>query len=316
MYEIKPILQKVEIDLPNCMYKIKSIHATSNNVVSNNQKNYTEEMPELEELAARQAKILQQLAELKEQLLSMRTDLKLCNKPAQQQQQQSVKAQSPIKTVTKQVKLEPINVSYLKDFVVNADPATVPFSLIALKNLWLNRLNLIIECFTHSNIEKLTDDAILFQRCLEAANKNTNESLPKLKISLIWKKIDGDTEMIASPILFVPIYGETNIIRFLSRIGPNEYNYELDVMKSTEIDQLLDACHILPKVKLTKERQTIMCLLNDKLGKSKYFGGEEISMVDIAVSSTLTQFKTILSKIIAPNLKQWHKRVTEIFNIE
>lgn len=117
-------------------------------------------------------------------------------------------------------------------------------------------------------------------------------------------------EMITSPTLYVPIYGEVNIIRYLARIGPSEFNYDNE-LNSFETDAILDTCYLLVKSVNTKERQTLLRVLNNRLGKSDFFGDGTISVGDIAVSSTLKQTPAAL-KDLTPPMTKWLKTVTDI----
>ena len=74
----------------------------------------------------------------------------------------------------------------LQDFVVNASPEYVPYSLLALKNLWKDRLNLQVECFTHSTVPKLSEEALAFQNAVTASG-TAAANLPRIKVTLIWK---------------------------------------------------------------------------------------------------------------------------------
>lgn len=117
-------------------------------------------------------------------------------------------------------------------------------------------------------------------------------------------------EMITSPTLYVPIYGEVNIIRFLARVGPSEFNYDNE-SNSFETDAILDTCYLLVKSVNTKERQTLLRVLNTRLGKSDFYGDGTISIGDIAVSSSLKQIPATL-KDLTPPMAKWLKTVTEI----
>ncbi|XP_035785173.1 probable aminoacyl tRNA synthase complex-interacting multifunctional protein 2 isoform X2 [Anopheles albimanus] len=260
------------------------------------------ENDELSKLAERQQRVLEQLAALKQDLLSLRTELKLNNKPAAGSSPQKTKGQ---------LKAEPINLTYLQDFVINASPEHVPYSLLALKNLWKDRLNLQVECFTHSTVPKLSDEAVNFQTAISSTNDPIASKLPIIKVTLIWKNVGTYTEMITSPTSYVPICGEVNILRYLSRCGPNEFNYEL-LENVVEVDSILDACYLLINKQNIKQRQQILRTLGAKLGKTIGFGGEDISMCDIAFTSAVKQVHRTISKDINPNMAKCIARVTTV----
>ncbi|XP_053687562.1 probable aminoacyl tRNA synthase complex-interacting multifunctional protein 2 isoform X1 [Sabethes cyaneus] len=312
MYDLKPILKPVDIELPTCMYPMKHIIGVTSSSQPPVASNSTEDLPEIQVLASKQEKILKQLAELREQLDSMRTGLKLCNKPAQPSAAVSTISQS---ASTKQLvkKIEPINLSYLHDFVVNASPENIPYGLLALQKLWFSRLNLTVECFTHSTISKLSEEAINFQSII-TSHKPSDEKLPCIKVTLIWKNVGTYTEMITSPTAYVPICGEVNILRFLSRCGPSEFNYERqeDV---NEVDSILDACYLLINKQNVKDKKQILKTLSSKLGKTPSFGGTDISLCDIAATSAIKQVQKALAKDINPNITKLITRVSAAVGI-
>lgn len=306
MYDLKPILKPVHVELPTCMYRMKPIINRSGTMTAES----TEDLPEILKLAAKQEKVLKQLADLREQLLSMQTDLKLCNKPAQQSAQTSSK---PVQSKQQTKTIEPINNSYLQDFVVNASPENIPYGLLALKKLWINRLNLQVECFTHSTIPQLTEEALNFQNAITSVEPQL-ENLPRIKVTLIWKNVGTYTEMITSPTAYVPICGEVNILRFLSRCGPSEFNYERndDVV---EVDSILDACYLLINKQNLKDKKQVLKLLSSKLGKTPSFGGDELSLCDIAATSAIKQLQKSLNKDINPSMTKLIGRVSALVGI-
>uniref|UniRef100_A0A182MCG9 AIMP2 thioredoxin-like domain-containing protein n=1 Tax=Anopheles culicifacies TaxID=139723 RepID=A0A182MCG9_9DIPT len=320
MYSLKPVMdQNVVCEVPTCMYTLKPVCMSSYDP-----KAFTDsktgssgrtidplsieidnllqkaENDELRMLAERQQRVLQQLAELKNEILSLRTELKL-NAKAPVQSSTAPKSKA-------QLKAEPINISYLQDFVVNASPEYVPYSLLALKNLWKNRLDLQVECFTHSTVPKLSDEAVNFQNAITNSGVSTAPNLPQIKVTLIWKNVGAYTEMITSPTSYVPICGEVNILRYLSRCGPSEFNYEQQD-NVDEVDSILDACYLLLNKQNTKQRQQILRTLGSKLGKAAGFGGADLSLCDIAFTSAVKQVQRTIAKDINPNMAKCMGRV-------
>ncbi|XP_038121368.1 probable aminoacyl tRNA synthase complex-interacting multifunctional protein 2 isoform X2 [Culex quinquefasciatus] len=308
MYALKPILKPVEVDLPSCMYSMKPVIGSASQQSASQNSNDQET---LQLLAAKQDKVLKQLAELREQLVSMKTELNLCSKPAQPAAAGSSgpTTKSAAKVASKPQKIEPINLSYLQDFVVNACPTNIPYGLLALKKLWINRLNLQVECFTHSTVPKLSEEALNFQKVITSLEPKI-ENLPRLKVTLIWKNVGTYTEMITSPTAYVPICGEVNILRFLSRCGPNEFNYERQD-DLTEADSILDTCYLLINKQNVKDKKQVLKTLSSKLGKVSCFGGSgTISLCDIAATSAIKQVHQVLAKDINPNMAKLVTRVT------
>lgn len=100
------------------------------------------------------------------------------------------------------------------------------------------------------------------------------------------------------PSKFSPIFGEVNIIRYLNRIGPNEFFYDIDNHLANVADTTLDICYQLSQKLPVKERQYHLQLLSLRLGKSKFFNDSNgLSIADIAVSS-------IVKKLCSSNMKE------------
>lgn len=192
----------------------------------------------------------------------------------------------------------------LNDLVINVNPSTVPYSLLAIRNLWKGRLNIKIQCFSHSTISQVTDEVKQIVEKFQVDLSNDN-SHPTLNISLIWKNVGKNAELNSSQTLYVPIYGEVNIIRYLSRIGPNEFDYEND-SNVNEIDIIFDLCYQLCNCSTILNRQNYIRALNNRL-KFDYFGNNCISLADIAVYSIVKQNKDVL-KDLTPNLKKWYQK--------
>lgn len=179
-----------------------------------------------------------------------------------------------------------------------------------MKNAWKNSYNLQVKAYAHSTITKISKEAEEFQKNIA---QTTSAHLPTLNITLIWKNCEH-TEMISSPTMYVPIYGEVNIVRFLGRVGPPEYRYENSNL-SNEIDAVLDICYQLLRCSTSKARSHLVRDLNNYLQQNKYFGGNSMSIADIAVRSTLKRLPQISTKDLTSDLKGWLKRVEVVTSI-
>lgn len=102
-----------------------------------------------------------------------------------------------------------------------------------------------------------------------------------------------------------------NVLRYLMRIGPNEFAHESLPTQCSDIDATLDACHRLVKLKqgMAKEKQVILKWFVGKLGGNQYFGGGVLTLSDIAVSSALKQCTN--AKELPPSLAKWMGKVTD-----
>lgn len=183
----------------------------------------------------------------------------------------------------------------------------MPYCLLAFQNLWKQRLNLVVSCHTHSSVVGLPEINLYFAKQLQKSQPDA--SLPSLKVTLIWKE-SPETQLICAPATFVPIIGEVNVVRYLTRVGPKEFGYaDSDILESLFIDEVLDQCHQLLIARNAKDRLTVLRLLSAKLGQRKYFGGDGLAASDIAVSGAFKELP-VSNKDIAPNLNEWMKRIT------
>ncbi|ALC44732.1 CG12304, partial [Drosophila busckii] len=227
----------------------------------------------------RQEKVLKQLEELKAQLGKIRSSLG-------------------------------VNVP-LHDVVVNGHPNFIPYALLAMKNAWRNLYTIDVKTFTHSTMADIGPKAREFEENL--AKVPVNPALPKINVTLIWKNCEH-TEMISSPTMYVPIYGEVNIIRYLGRVGPAEYRYENSPL-CNEIDAVLDICYQLLRCSTHKAQVAMVRLLDKRLAQQQYFGGDQMSVADIGVHSSLIRMPAITDKDLTPAMLAWRKRAKLVTQI-
>jgi len=303
MYKIKPIVEVwPDLDLPTTMYNVKSVVSLQLEEASVHP-NITIELSEIDQLAARQEKVLLQLQEYK------RTIELLKKKVGDQEKQIKANPQAAaVKPLPQKVSMKPINQDNLHELVVNVNPSRIPYCILGLKKLWAERLALHVDFYTHSTVLKLTDEVMNFVNKVKSLE--TGASTPKLNLTVIWKDVNG-LQLITSPTSYSPLQAEVNFLRFLFRIGPNEHNYE-ELEDSTEIDSIFDSCYLLSSAANVKDRMTQLRILNTKLGKQKYFGGNSISIVDVTVSSAIKQLN--ITKDLTPALKAWLERVSKELN--
>ena len=129
--------------------------------------------------------------------------------------------------------------------------------------------------------------------------------------SLFLFSVGPNTELMVSPVKHTAIKGEVNILRYLSRLGPPKYNYELnnEPMLSAKIDAILDTCYNIAHCRTAKEKQSLIRALNSHLGKNQYLaGGIDISIADIAAWSVLKQ---IDAQNLTNNMTSWLQRCSQ-----
>lgn len=100
--------------------------------------------------------------------------------------------------------------------------------------------------------------------------------------------------------------GESNILRFLSRLSSTHLNYELGE-NPHEIDALLDVSHALLKATTKSERAGLLQTVNKSLGKSNWLAGrDQVGVADLAVFSAIKQVTA--ANEINVNLSKWLQR--------
>ena len=324
MYSLKPILVDQNIELPSRMYKLKPFNSDLAGNMQESKNNSVklilnlfrhqnivkcgffafQEKSEVELLEDKQNRVLKKLDELKQTLMSMRGDLQTSTTVGSKQSKKS----AAVSTIAQ----KPINVSNLVEVVINVHPSNVPFGILALKSQWQGRLNLATEVFNHSSVKEsdFTPASRDFTQKVSAPIAQNN--LPTLKLILIWKDVDT-TQMLTSPSKFVPIYGEVNIIRFLNRIGPNEFWYESDNQFAALSDATLDICYQLSKIQSVKERQGFVQQLSQRLGKDQFFNSStSMNISDFAVSSILKKLFAANLKEMPANLSTWLQKLSKV----
>ncbi|CAH0555322.1 unnamed protein product [Brassicogethes aeneus] len=304
MYQTKPIVRHdVPVQLPTCMYKIKNIYGPRNGEVDpadhvstankkldiseqvkkflkNNQK-----IPGMADLQARQEKILQQLADLKKQMLNIKAELKISN----------------VTTNKTTLKISTQKIEDLPNIVIHAGPNYPPYSLALVQKLLQDQINLSITTHQHSSVPLLPKNAKELSDILTNFKPKAS-NLPTIYVRLIWNNVEADMELLVS---IVPILGEVNALRYLSRCFTNVLSYEYDSDVS-EIDSLLDVSHALISTKSTPEKTKLIQHFIKSLGKSSYLIGKtKITVADIAAVSALKQ---VAPSSINGSLSQWVKR--------
>lgn len=109
--------------------------------------------------------------------------------------------------------------------------------------------------------------------------------------------------------MYTSITGEINILRYLSRIGPNEFNYE-NHPNVNDFDILFDQCYQFLNENAQKNRQNLMRSIASRLN-SNFYGGTQISIADVAVYSTIKQSKDA-EKSLPLKFTKWLNEINQI----
>jgi len=316
---MRPVIKLTEeLELPKCMYRMKNIqqaylnsrveHLLSNETKTSSISEQVKKLlkcplPEMTALENRQEAILAQLAGLKNQIHALKAQLKQPSTP-------SVTEGTDV-SVSRTCSI--LQNGVIHDIVINTSPQYPPYSLAALQRLWGDGLKLGVHCHTHSSILQLPKNLDSFLSVV--SSDSTQERSPLLNITLVWKDVGPDTELVVSPMKHTAIKGEVNVLRYLSRLGPPAFNYELnsDPATSARLDGVLDTCYTLARCRTVKEQQMAINDLGVYLGKARFMaGGNVISIADVAVWSVLRQIDAQLQRDMSSDMKQWLQHCSQV----
>lgn len=144
-------------------------------------------IPGMAELEAKQEEILKQLAELKDQILSIKSTLNL-NVVAAQKSTKPIctdkvwKSNKPQSSLFKDINFQIPN---LPNIVVNINPNYPPYSLVIIQRLLQDVATLKISSHLHSTVSTLPDNTKNLEN--ELVNFKAQKNVPEIHIRLIWK---------------------------------------------------------------------------------------------------------------------------------
>ncbi|KAF7271635.1 aaRS-interacting multifunctional protein 2 isoform X2 [Rhynchophorus ferrugineus] len=304
MYHMKPVIvHDFTVELPKCMYRIKTIHSSRNNadgtedhVSLPNKKldifdQNCQDIPGMAELEAKQNEILEQLAQLKKQIYSLKCDLNI--------QSGSTIKEAPVVNQCSKRKIKINNIP--ECLVIHASPTSPPYSLEILQRLLQDEVALTVTSYLHSTVVSLPEPANKLKASLESFQPSAG--VPIIQIRLVWKNITSNVEFLLS---HIPIAGEVNFLRFLSRSTSGDLNYQSEP-NSIEIDSLLDQCYLLVRAKSKSEKTAILQSFSKSLNKSQWLAGRnKPGILDVATFSAVKQ--CLAPKELNVNLGKWFER--------
>ena len=273
MYTLNPVYSLSPwIDLPTCMYSLPGIQVSK--LTDSVGKGWADVSPQvLQSLAARQEEILVKLNHLRAQVLKYT---------------KSDEIDAQVTSIVQQ------KVSV--DIVVRCSPSHPPFALLGLISQLTTTMNVFTSMHCHSSVSKLPAHLSSFFPPPQVERGQAN-----LKITLIWKEVGRDCELMVSPFSQSLIRGEVNFIRFFARIFPTIFSYETSTSTAI-IDSLLDNVTSL-LWSSPKNRQSLLRPLADRLCKTSYLSGDTLGIADLALFSTIKQLR--LEKDLPPELRNW-----------
>ncbi|KAM7296974.1 aminoacyl tRNA synthase complex-interacting multifunctional protein 2 isoform X2 [Ixodes scapularis] len=307
MYRVEPIYGETgPIELPNCMYKVDSVYCEADTSgISRPEMQAGADAELVQRLEARQEQLLKKLESLHSVVQKTRESLSIGMEKGTPSTRQ-ISASSVSALMQSSSSTAPGGAPPL-DVVLGASPGRPPFSVWPLKRLLGERRRVLLSCHTHSSVSGLPQRIGDLGR-LEAGGIGDSRSFYDLVLTLVWKQVERDCEMMVNPLLQVAISGEVNLIRYLGRLLDPSYE-SLGPVEATEVDHWLDQAHHGLLHGKNKERQAVLKALNAQLGNSPYVLGSSPSLADIALWSAVLQLDLLSG---APsNVKRWMKTLNE-----
>ena len=165
------------------------------------------------------------------------------------------------------------------DLVVRCSPSHPAHSLQGVCRLLKGAgLSVHTSCHTHSSVTSLPPALASFLPVSEVSRTQA-----QVRVTLIWKEVGKDAELMVSPLNQTLIKGEVNILRYISRLFPSLLPYE-SLSPLTEVDAMLDTISSLVWA-APRERQPLMRTLVTNLGKSTFLSGKLMFLTDDSIRS-------------------------------
>ena len=200
------------------------------------------------------------------------------------------------------------------DLVVRCSPSHPAHSLQGVCRLLKGAgLSVHTSCHTHSSVTSLPPALASFLPVSEVSRTQA-----QVRMTLIWKEVGRDAELMVSPLNQTLIKGEVNILRYISRLFPSLLPYE-SLSPLAEVDAMLDTISSLVWA-APRERQPLMRTLVTNLGKSTFLSGKlsltlmtvfgaglylgnSLSVTDLALYSAIKGLAC--EKELQPELTKW-----------
>merc|ERR1719167_908698 len=233
----------------------------------------------MEALEARQDAILARLGQLKDQVAAYKKTLGL-----------------------PEISTPSVNVTKTADIVIRCSPTFPTFSLKGIYTiLTTNGLTVHTSCHTHCSVNSLPPNVQSFLPITDIPRSSA-----QVRITLIWSEVGKDCELMVSPLVQTSIKGESNLLRYFSRLFPTIFPYE-SLSNLMAVDNMLDSVSSLLWA-TPKERQPIMRTLAVNLANGSYLAGS-LSIADLALYSAIRQMN--FEKDLQPDLMKWYLTISK-----
>jgi len=281
MYAMKPVFElDAALEVPSCMYSLPVIQS-SVRIPGVGAGDDSGPPGALQALEARQDTILARLEKLKAEVAAYKKSLGLSETVMTSSSSSQLSAPS----------------GKTPDLVVRCSPSHPAHSLQGVCRLLKGAgLSVHTSCHTHSSVSTLPPVLASFLPLSDVSRTQA-----QVRMTLIWKEVGRDAELMVSPLTQTLIKGEANILRYIARLFPSLLPYE-SLSPLTEVDAMLDTISSLVWA-APRERQPLMRTLVTNLGKSSYLSGNSLSITDLALYSAIKSLAC--EKELQPELTKW-----------
>lgn len=294
MYAMNSFQADTMVELPTVMYKSRSYHDDSQQ----------ENVGPVAALERRQESVLQRLKQLQSSVSRLKQQYNIpdtVTKPSDCGEANRVNHDSLSARWGGKSASIPSLGSGILDLVINVSPTSIPLSLMVLCEQLCQNYAVIKATHVHSSVSDSVPDHL---RNLLISNGSMQRTNAQMAITLVWKKVDNGPQLVVDPTASMPVMGEVNIARYLTRLLQPGVDSD-DIVKATQVDELLDIAQLQVISGNVKERAAAVRSLNATLGKQDWLTGTHPCVADVVLWSALHQ--TGQTDSLPSNIKKWLK---------
>jgi len=300
MYKMKPLHQDSKVDLPTCMYPMKSLHNTMESDISD---------PDMKTLTEKDKKIASDLVSLTEEVkaLSHRLGHKFGDQmPAGLQKGSCSLLSGNVKTSELISKLP----NGIVDFVISSSVTHPAFSAVLIGEiLQLQGTHVAMVTQKHSSLRSDVPDNFL--AVTGGLGGRLQHNVEKLVLTFVWKEDLFSPSLMMSPLLQTRIIGDANIGRHLCRILCPQLYDEDNAVVAAGIDKWIDVSVQMSNGS-SKEKDAALKSMNSHLGMKDLFCGETITLADVTLLASLLANCSYI-KSLPKNVKKWFSSMSSCF---
>jgi len=294
MYSVKPIHGDLNVEVPTCMYGMKSLHGSGNGTMIN---------PELQSLLEKDKKIATDLVLLSRELqeMSMRLGHKFGESASALESPLSIKVKNFGQDLP----------AGILDLAISVSPCQPALSAVLIAELLESSgIHVALPTQKHSSLREEIPSHLL--AATGGLSGRVHHQIEKLIFTFIWKQDVFAPSLMHSPRLQTRIMGDTNIARYLCRLFCPQLYDESNIDIVLLADKWIDT-----SVKISngnsKEKDSAVKAMNAHLGRSQFFCGDSITLADITLLSAILANSNVF-KSLPNNVLAWFNRMRLAFS--